>query len=67
MKRISSIKNIKKISNKTCLVYVNFDIKIQNGAIEDDRKVREIIDTIEYLSFKNSKIILFSDNSNIEK
>ncbi len=67
MKRISSIKNIKKISNKTCLVYVNFDIKIQNGAIEDDRKVREIIDTIEYLSFKNSKIILFSDNSNIRE
>jgi len=49
MKRISSIKNIKKISNKTCLVYVNFNIKIKNGVIEDDRKVREIIDTIEYL------------------
>ncbi|HQL11450.1 MAG TPA: phosphoglycerate kinase [bacterium] len=67
MKRISSIKNIKKISNKTCLVYVNFNIKIKNGVIEDDRKVREIIDTIEYLSFKNSKIILFSDNSNIRE
>lgn len=62
MARIKSIKSIKKISHKTCLVYVNFNIDLK-----DDRKIREIVNTIEYLSLKKAKTILFSDNNNIKE
>lgn len=66
MKKVNSIKNIRNFKNKTCFLYVNFDIKINNNKVIDDRKIREIIDTIEFLSFKNIKTIIFSDNSNIK-
>ena len=67
MKKVNNINKIRNFRNKVCLLYVNFDIKINSGKVIDDRKIREIIDTIEFLSFKNAKIILFSDNKNIKE
>lgn len=67
MKKVNNVNKIRSFRNKACLLYVNFDIKINNGKVIDDRKIREIIDTVEFLSFRNVKIILFSDNKNVKE
>ena len=61
---MKGLKNIKLLNNKTCLIYVDFDIEIKNKSF-NDRKLRELIDTLEYLSFNNQKIVLFSKNNNL--
>lgn len=66
MKKINSVDKIRSFKNKICFLYVNFDIKINNNRILDDRKIREAIDTIEFLSSKKVKIIISSDSNDIK-
>lgn len=42
------------------LVRVDFNIPIENGIIEDDRKMKETLPTIKYLTERNAKVILVS-------
>lgn len=62
---MKNIKGLKNLKNKICLVYVDFDIKTDNKNVINDRKIRELIDTIEYLSFNGSKIVLVSNSSKV--
>lgn len=62
--KFRSIDDLKNLKNKTVLFYCDFNIEIIDGRIVDDRKIREIIDSIEYLSSSGSKVLIFSDESN---
>ncbi len=65
--KFRSISDLKNLKNKTVLFYCDFDIAIDNEKVIDDRKIREIIDSLEYLSFAGAKVLLFSDESNTKK
>lgn len=65
--RFRSIADLKNLKNKTILFYADFSCVIENDKIIDDRKIREIIDSLEYLSFSGAKVLVFSDETNIKK
>lgn len=48
------------IKGMRVLVRVDFNVPIENGVIEDDRKMKETIPTIKYLADNNAKVILVS-------
>jgi len=49
-----------KLDKNTAVVRANFDVKLENGEIVDDSKIKAIIPTIEYLTKANCKVILLS-------
>lgn len=48
------------VAGKRVLVRVDYNVKIKNGKIEDDTRIRESLDTINYLIENNAKIIITS-------
>lgn len=59
---MADIRTLKDISvpNKKVLVRVDYNVKIKDGKIKDDTRIRESIPTIEHLMKENAKIILMS-------
>lgn len=53
-------KNIKFISNKTVFLRVDFNISLNGGKIKEDFKIKQSLDTINFLLENNCKIILAS-------
>ncbi|MCI8575769.1 MAG: phosphoglycerate kinase [Bacilli bacterium] len=49
-----------KVTNKTVIVRVDYNVPILNGKILDDSKIIETLETINYLISENCKIILLS-------
>ncbi len=48
------------VKNKRVIVRVDYNVPIQNGKILDDSKIKETLETIDYLISENCKIILLS-------
>lgn len=46
------------LESKTVLVRVDYNVPLKNGQISDDFRIRQSLDTINYLLSKNCKIIL---------
>ncbi len=65
--KFRSIDDLKNLKNKTILFYCDFNVDIVDNNIVDDRKIREIIDSLEYLSFSGAKVLLFSKENNTKK
>lgn len=60
-KTVRNIKEYKNIKNKIVGIRADFDINIVNGEIIDERKIKAIIPTIEYLLENKCKIIIIAD------
>lgn len=54
-----TIKDI-DLENKKVIVRVDYNVPIKDGKITSDNRIRESLETIEYLQNKNCKIILLS-------
>lgn len=65
--KFRSIADLKNLKNKTVLFYCDFDVFINDEKVVNDRKIREIIDSLEFLSFSGAKILLFSNENNTKK
>lgn len=62
--KFKSVGDLKNIEHKTVLLYADFDCEIKkDGTIVDDRKIRELIDTLEHLTFSGAKVLLFSNET----
>lgn len=57
---IKSIKKVKNLKNKTVLLRVDFNIPLKNGRVKEDYKLRQSLDTINYLRSKGAKVVLLS-------
>ncbi len=55
-------KNIQNmdVKNKRIVLRVDYNVPIQNGQIMDDSKIKESLDTIQYLLAENCKIVILS-------
>ena len=58
--KLKSIKNIKDLKSKRVIVRVGFNVPINKNKIMDDRKIKSVLPTINYLIQKKAKIILIS-------
>lgn len=48
------------LNNKKVIIRVDFNVPIEDGAITDDNRIREALDTINYAVNNNAKVILMS-------
>ena len=48
------------IKGKTVLLRTDFNVPIKNGKIQDDKKIREALETINYIISKKAKLIIIS-------
>ena len=48
------------LNNKRVLIRVDFNVPIKNGVISDDNRIRESLETINYVLKNKAKVILFS-------
>lgn len=48
------------VAGKTVLMRVDFNVPLKNGKISDDKRIRAVLPTIEYLRKKKSRIVLIS-------
>lgn len=55
---MKSIKEIKNFKGKKVLLRVGFDVPVKNGKVQNDRRIRLIVPTIEYLAKRAPLIIL---------
>ncbi|NCF75024.1 MAG: phosphoglycerate kinase [Xanthomonadaceae bacterium] len=58
--KLRSIKNIKNLRSKRVIVRVGFNVPINKNKIIDERKIKSVLPTINYLIEKKAKIILIS-------
>lgn len=49
-----------EVSGKRVFVRVDFNVPVENGAITDDKRIRETLPTIKFLIEKGAKVILAS-------
>src|ERR671912_2753083 len=49
-----------KFRNKRVFVRVDFNVKIENGSVGEDYRIRMTIPTIEYLTKRGAKVVLMS-------
>ena len=49
-----------QVSGRKVLVRVDFNVNISNGSVGEDYRLRMSLPTIEYLTKRNSKVILAS-------
>ena len=55
------------VRNKTVLLRCDFNVPVSNGAIIDDSKIVESLETIEYLIKNNAKIVILSHFGKVKK
>lgn len=55
-----SIRDVADLAGKKVFVRVDFNVPLENGAITDDKRIRETLPTINFLIEKGAKIILAS-------
>ena len=48
------------VTNKNVIIRVDINVPINNGAIEDDTRIKAVIPTIKYLAQNNAKVIVIS-------
>ncbi|MCD4705571.1 phosphoglycerate kinase [bacterium] len=58
--KLKSIKDIKDLKSKRVIVRVGFNVPLSKNKIIDDRKIKSVLPTINYLIQKNAKVILVS-------
>lgn len=58
--KLRSIKDIKDLKSKRVIVRVGFNVPLNKNKIIDDRKIKSVLATINYLIQKNAKVILIS-------
>lgn len=57
---IKNLKLIKKLSGRTVLLRVDFNVPMKNGKVVDNYKIEKSLSTIKYLVDKGAKIIIVS-------
>jgi len=55
------------VKNKTIILRVDYNVPFQNGMILDDTKIKETLETINYLLTENCKIVILSHLGKIKK
>ena len=58
-KKMKTIRDF-DLKNKKVLIRVDFNVPIKNGIIQDDNRIKESLETINYAINKNAKVILLS-------
>ena len=59
--KIKTIKDIKDLKGKKVLLRVDFNVPLkENGDIQDDIRIVESLDTINYLKEKGTRLIIMS-------
>lgn len=58
---IRTLKDLKEIKGKKILLRVDFNVPLkENGAIQDDTRIKESLETINFLKNKGAKLIIMS-------
>ena len=60
IKRLSDL----DVAGKRVLVRVDVDVSLDGGAITDDRRIREVLPTIEYLTQRDARVLLMGHLGN---
>lgn len=56
-----------ELENKKVIIRVDFNVPIKDGIIQDDTRIKESLETIEYAINKGSKVILLSHLGRIKE
>ena len=48
------------LKDKKVIIRVDFNVPIKNGEIQDDNRIKQSLETIEYAVKKQAKVILLS-------
>ena len=49
-----------ELDNKKVIIRVDFNVPIKDGIIQDDNRIKESLETINYAIDNNAKVILLS-------
>lgn len=56
-----------ELNNKKVIIRVDFNVPIKDGIITDDNRIKESLETINYATSKNAKVILMSHLGRIKE